>query len=68
MAGSLIFCGGVDAKEIQYSICSLQRLAPLLLLLTASGTGVGNGRDKVRFCQYTYLVYTKTVDSVFRAL
>ena len=49
MAGSLIFCGGVDAKQIQYSVCSLQRLASLLLLLIAPGTGVGNGRDKVRF-------------------
>ena len=35
MAGSLIFCGGVDAKQIQYSVCSLQRLASLLLLLIA---------------------------------
>ena len=53
VAGSLIFCGGVDAKEIQYSVSSLQRLASLLLLSIAPGTGVGNGRDEVRFFLYT---------------
>lgn len=55
-AGSLTFCGRLDAKEIQNSVCSLQMLAPLLLLLIASGTGVGNGRDKVRFFLYTFPV------------
>lgn len=54
VAGSLIFCGGVNAKEIQYSVRSLQMLAPLLLLLIAPDTSVGNGRDKLRF--YIYFI------------
>ena len=58
VAGSFIFI--FVKEEIRHSVCSLQRLAPLLLLLIASGTGVGNGKDKLPTSIYTYIIIFNT--------